>query len=63
LLQDHRKVATIGVQCRACDHKQHWPIEELIVEYKSPDHGRRAVAPVEVLQVRIARRAPFAIGR
>jgi hypothetical protein len=33
-LQDHRKVATIGVQCRACDHKRRWPIEELIAEYK-----------------------------
>jgi hypothetical protein len=33
-LQDRRKIATIGVQCRACDHKHRWPIDELIAEYK-----------------------------
>ena len=33
-LQDHRKIATIGVRCNACAHRHSWPIEELIARHK-----------------------------
>jgi hypothetical protein len=29
-LQNHRKIAIIGVQCSVCDHKHRWPIDDLI---------------------------------
>ena len=34
-LQDHRKIATVGVRCNGCGHSHSWPIEELIARYKS----------------------------
>ena len=33
-LQDHRKIATIGVCCEGCGHRHAWPIEELIERHK-----------------------------
>ena len=34
LLQDHRKIGTIGVRCEGCGHRHTWPIEDLIERHK-----------------------------
>jgi hypothetical protein len=32
-LQDHRKIATVGVHCNGCAHRGRWPVEDLIAQY------------------------------
>jgi hypothetical protein len=62
-LQDHRKIATIGVRCEGCGHRHTWPIEDLIERHKPwtlvPDLWKRwrcsKCGSRDVL--------PFAIGR
>jgi hypothetical protein len=52
-LQDHRKIATIGVSCNGCGHKHSWPIEDLIERHKPWDACFRPVKAVAVLEMRL----------
>ena len=51
LLQDHRKIATIGAHCNGCGHEHRWPIEGLIAQHK-PWTTPRSGEAVEVFDVR-----------
>src|SRR5215472_4884463 len=57
-LQDHRKIATVGVHCNGCGHRHRWRIKDIIVEHKPRTTGPRSGEAVKCSMYGGARRRP-----